>query len=71
MCSPVTANVWNIAVEVGERVESGQKLVVLEAMKMEIAVTAPFAGTIEKLNCTRASLVAAGQNLVTIRKGSI
>ncbi len=71
VCSPVTANVWNIAVEVGERVESGQKLVVLEAMKMEIAVTAPFAGTIEKLNCTRASLVAAGQNLVTIRKGSI
>jgi urea carboxylase len=71
VCSPVAANVWNIAVEVGERVEPGQKLVVLEAMKMEIAVTAPFAGVIEKLNCAPGSLVSAGQALVTLRKGSI
>jgi len=66
--SPVTANVWNIAVEAGERVEPGQKLIVLEAMKMEIAVTAPFAGTIVRVNCAPASLVSAGQNLVTLRK---
>jgi urea carboxylase len=65
--SPVTANVWNIAVEVGERVEAAQKLVVLEAMKMEIAVTTPFAGTVEKLNCATGSLVSAGQNLITLR----
>jgi urea carboxylase len=71
VCSPVAANVLNIAVEVGERVEPGQKLVVLEAMKMEIAVTAPFAGAIEKLNCAPGSLVSAGQNLVTLRRGSI
>jgi len=67
--SPVTANVWNIAVEVGERVQPGQKLIVLEAMKMEIVVTAPFAGAVEKLNCAPGSLVSAGQNLVTLRKG--
>jgi urea carboxylase len=36
--SPVTASVWKIAVETGQKVEAGQKLVVLEAMKMEIAV---------------------------------
>jgi urea carboxylase len=68
VCSPVTANVWSIAVEVGERVEPGQKLLVLEAMKMEIAVTAPCAGAVEKLNCAPGSLVSAGQNLVTLRK---
>jgi urea carboxylase len=44
---------------------------VLEAMKMEIAVTAPFAGIIEKLNCAPGSLVSAGQILVTLRKGLI
>jgi urea carboxylase len=66
--SPVTANVWNIAVEVGERVQAGQKLLVLEAMKMEIAVTAPFAATVEKLNCATGSLVSAGQNLIALRK---
>ena len=44
VCSPVTASVWNIAVEPGQRVQAGQKLIVLEAMKMEIAVAAPSAG---------------------------
>jgi urea carboxylase len=65
--SPVTANVWNVAVETGQRVEAGQRLIVLEAMKMEIAVAAPFAATIEKLNCAPGNLVTAGQNLVTLR----
>jgi urea carboxylase len=65
--SPVTANVWNVAVETGQRVEAGQRLIVLEAMKMEIAVAAPFAATVEKLNCAPGNLVTAGQNLVTLR----
>ncbi len=67
VCSPVTANVWNIAVQAGQRVEAGQRLVVLEAMKMEIAVAAPCAAVIEKLNCAPGTLVTAGQNLVTLR----
>ena len=66
--APVTASVWNIAVEPGQRVEAGQKLIVLEAMKMEIAVTAPFAGTIEKLNCVKGALVSAGQHIATLRQ---
>jgi biotin carboxyl carrier protein len=35
---------------------------------MEIAVAAPFAGIIEKLNCAKGALVMAGQNLVTLRQ---
>jgi urea carboxylase len=66
--APVTASVWNIAVEPGEHVEAGQKLIVLEAMKMEIAVSAPAAGTIEKLNCAKGALVSAGQHLITLRQ---
>ena len=65
--SPVAASVWNIAVETGQKVEAGQRLVVLEAMKMEIAVVAPSAGTVETLNCGPGSLVSAGQRLVTLR----
>jgi len=68
VCSPVAASVWNIAVEPGQRVEAGQKLIVLEAMKMEIAVTAPGAGIVEKLNCVTGALVSAGQHLVTFRQ---
>jgi len=49
-------------------VEAGQKLIVLEAMKMEIAVSAPSAGTIETLNCAQGALVSAGQHLITLRQ---
>jgi biotin carboxyl carrier protein len=44
---------------------------VLEAMKMEIAVAAPFAAVIERLNCAPGNLVTAGQNLVTLRAEAV
>jgi urea carboxylase len=65
--SPISASVWNVAVETGQRVEAGQKLIVLEAMKTEIAVTAPRAGIIEKLACAAGALVWAGQILLLLR----
>jgi urea carboxylase len=65
--SPMTASVWNVAVEVGEPVRAGQQLLVLEAMKMEIVVAAPVAGVVEKLSCSPGTIVSAGQNLVTLR----
>jgi biotin carboxyl carrier protein len=49
-------------------VQAGQKLMVLEAMKMEIAVSAPSAGTVEMVNCAPGALVNAGQRLVTLRQ---
>ena len=66
--SPTTASVWRVSVEPGQRVIAGEKLIVLEAMKMEIAVAAPTAGVIEVLNCVKGSMVLAGQNLVTLRQ---
>jgi urea carboxylase len=68
VCAPVTASVWNVAVEAGQRVEAGQKLLVLEAMKMEIAIAAPSAGVVERLNVSPGLLVSAGQHLVTLRQ---
>jgi len=65
--SPVTASVWPIAVEAGERVRTGQTIVVLEAMKSEVVVVAPGEGIVEWLHCMRGGLVMAGQNLVTLR----
>jgi urea carboxylase len=65
--SPIGASVWTIAVATGQRVEAGQKLLVLEAMKTEIAVVAPSAGTVEKLHCAPGSLVSSGQVLLALR----
>ena len=45
----ITANVWQVRVEVGQRVEIGDELVILESMKMEIPVTAPIDGTVTEV----------------------
>jgi urea carboxylase len=65
--SPMTANVWQVAIEPGQRVAAGQKVVVLEAMKMEVAVVAPSEGIVERVHCAKGSLVTAGQNMLTLR----
>jgi urea carboxylase len=65
--SPITASVWSVAVSPGQRVEAGQKLMVLEAMKMEILVAAPRAGLVVNILSKPGSVVSAGQNLVWMR----
>jgi biotin carboxyl carrier protein len=45
----ITANVWQVRVEVGQRVAVGDELVILESMKMEIPVVAPIAGTVASI----------------------
>lgn len=45
----ITANVWQVRVEVGQEVAEGDELVVLESMKMEIPVEAPVAGTVREI----------------------
>jgi urea carboxylase len=65
--SPITASVWSVAVQPGERVEAGQRLLVLEAMKMEVAVAAPQAGVVHELRCSPGGIVNAGQHLLLIR----
>jgi urea carboxylase len=68
--SPVTASVWSIAVEAGQKVEAGERIIVLDAMKMEIAVTAPSAGRIEEVNVASGAMVSAGQRLAVLREAS-
>jgi urea carboxylase len=68
--SPISASVWNVAVEAGQRVEAGQKLMILEAMKTEIAVTAPRAGIVHSLACAAGALVWAGQTLLLLAEGT-
>ncbi len=62
----VSANVWQVLVKPGDVVAEGDRLVILEAMKMEIAVTADEAGTIAELYCTEGQTVSAGQILLAL-----
>ena len=65
--SPMTASVFQIAIEIGQQVEAGAKLVVLDAMKTEIVVATPVAGCVEEIRCALGQLVHAGQTLVVLR----
>jgi urea carboxylase len=61
------ASVWQVAVETGEQVVAGQKLVVLEAMKMESIVVAPAAGVVARVLVRPGDQVEAGGPLVVLR----
>ncbi|MFB7341630.1 urea carboxylase [Streptomyces hydrogenans] len=62
----LTAGVWQVNVEVGDRVSAGQQLVALEAMKMESPVRAPADGVVAEILVTPGSQVEAGTALVVL-----
>jgi urea carboxylase len=66
--SPITGNVWAVLVKEGDTVTAGQKIIVVEAMKMEVGVEAPVAGIVKKVAVTPGTLVMAGQALVVVEK---
>ena len=47
--SEVTGMVWKVEAAMGDRVEAGDVLLIMESMKMEIPVECPVAGTVAKL----------------------
>ena len=47
--SEVTGNVWKVLKSTGDSVETGEVIMILESMKMEIPVEAPVAGTIAEV----------------------
>jgi len=65
--APMTASVFQIAVEPGQHVAAGQKLIVLDAMKMELSIGAPAAGIVERILCQSGQMVSAGQQLAILR----
>lgn len=64
--SPLAAVVVSVDVAEGDTVEEGQKVVTLEAMKMNTIVSAPAAGTIKAIHVAAGDAVEEGRSLVTI-----
>jgi urea carboxylase len=66
--SPVPGSVWKILVEPGTPVTEGETLIILESMKMEMAVPAPQSGIVHEVRCVEGRAVALGQALVILRE---
>ena len=63
----LSANVWQVLVQPGDSIAEGDRVVILEAMKMEIALTADVSGTIVEVFCQQGQTVTAGQILAAIQ----
>ncbi len=68
MLAPMPATVMCVAVKPGDAVSKGQTLVVLEAMKMEIAMAAPHDGVVESVACAVGDMAKEGAELVTLTR---
>ena len=66
--SHITGTIWKMQVEEGQRVEAGSSVLVVESMKMEIAVESPVAGIVRQLFCKQGGHVSAGQMLLVIEE---
>ncbi|HEY4157039.1 MAG TPA: urea carboxylase [Polyangiaceae bacterium] len=64
--SSVPGSVWKVLTRVGERVERGQLLAIVESMKMEIAVESPIAGTVREILAGEGRPIGAGQGIVVV-----
>ena len=67
--SPMTGRLVVVAVEEGETVEAGQRLAVVEAMKMEHALVAPYAGVVCDLTADIGDQVEMGESIMRVEKG--
>ena len=62
----ITGTVWKIEVKVGERIDEGTVVSILESMKMEMPVESEIAGTVTKILVAEAQAVSEGQPLVEV-----
>jgi acetyl-CoA carboxylase biotin carboxyl carrier protein len=62
----ITGTVWKVEVQVGQPVEEGDTVVILESMKMEMPVEAEDEGTVKEILCEEGQSVSEGDALVVL-----
>jgi acetyl-CoA carboxylase biotin carboxyl carrier protein len=62
----ITGNVWKIEVAIGDQVEDGDTVAILESMKMEIPVESEDDGTVKEIRCAEGDSVSEGDVLIVL-----
>jgi urea carboxylase len=65
--SPVAGSLWKLLVEVGQEVTTGTPVLIVEAMKTEIAVRAPVSGRVTEVRIAPGATVLPGQTLIVMQ----
>lgn len=69
LSADMPGKVVRVLAEMGETVQAGQPLVIMESMKMESELTAAISGTIVTIHVADGQIVSQGENLVSIEPG--
>ena len=64
--STMAGNVWKIQVQVGDKIEEGQEVVILESMKMEIPIEAEASGTVKAIKVNEGDFVNEGDTIIEL-----
>ena len=62
----ITGTVWKIEVKVGDRIEEGTVVSILESMKMEMPVESEFEGKVKEIHVTEGQAITEGAPIVTL-----
>ena len=66
ICAPLAGNIFKVNVAVGDQVNSGDIVVILEAMKMETEIRASSSGTVAQVMAREGDNVPTGETLLTL-----
>ena len=64
--APIPGNIVSITVKVGQTTKVGQKILILEALKMQNEIFCKEAGTVKEILISEGAKVKAGQTLVVL-----
>lgn len=62
----ITGTVWRVEVAVGDSIDEGDTVVILESMKMEMPVEAEDPGVVKEIRCEEGQPVSEGDTLVVL-----
>ena len=70
LSASIPAVVSEVLVEIGQEVESGSKLILLESMKMILPIQAPYDGVVKAINCSAGDSIQPGYQLIDLEQNA-
>ena len=68
LSSEISGSIWKINCKVGDVIETGQEVLIIESMKMEIPVTSYVSGTVTSIFVDEGEMVNEDQKLIELDK---
>ena len=68
LSSEISGSIWKINCKVGDDIETGQEVLIIESMKMEIPVTSNVSGTVISIFVDEGEMVNEDQKLIELDK---